>query len=144
MVFGPGVKPTHVPAPGGACQGDTGKGKGVKVKTHQSHTAATSLWSRQCIIKMMNAQVAVIIIQSRCHGVSRGKQRATPRVTIDLEASSQIASSTGYICQDFPVENLLKGGGPWPQPGPKTQRSKAHAVRQPSWTRTSTFSLYMN
>ena len=53
-----------------------------------------------------------------------------PAATIEFEASSQRASRTGYFFKLFPVENISNGGVPWPQPGPKTQSSKAHAVRQ--------------
>ena len=71
--FTPGAKSTHFPETGGACQCDMGKGKGVNVTTHISQTAALSLCSRQCNIKMMSATATVIAIQSRCHGVSPGE-----------------------------------------------------------------------
>ena len=47
----PGAKPTHFPETGATCQDGTSKGKGVKVPTHCSPKAATSVCSRECNIK---------------------------------------------------------------------------------------------
>ena len=48
--------------------------------------------------------------------------------TIELDASSQIAPKAEEICQDLPVENISKGGWPWPHQDTRPQGTRRFAA----------------